>query len=496
MIGGYRIIQRLGAGGMGEVFLARAESAGGMARPCVIKTIHVRHDGDASARKRFLDEARVAIQLSHKNICGVTHVGEHDGGLFMAMDFVAGRDLRDLLRALFAKNRRMTPPLALYVLREMLDGLDYAHRAVDMATGQPLHLVHRDISPSNVMISIEGEVKLIDFGQALSTLKEERTAAGVVFGKAQYLSPEQARGEALDQRSDLYSLGVVATELLGGAPYYENVPREELMVHVQRGYRSPVLDTLDVDIRDMLLLALEPKRDMRTATAEQMRTRVERLLVKRQAVVGPSDLRRLLTEIFPGEIQRQRETLAEASGSFPKAPGSAAMVAPPQPDDTAPDDHGFSLTEAIPTSVARVLNKTQPIETSRAKARIAAGIGALFLAAIAVGLFVTRAPKPTPIIVAPPPPAAPAVVAPPPAVDAGAPVEEDELPIEPMSRDAKARARPKLKATADKLKFLKSCKQRCAPQVLDKYSRFATLSVDEARGLTAELDTCVKRCGG
>ena len=152
-IGPYRVIRRLAAGGMGEVFLARSLAAG-VARPCVVKTVHARHDDDDRARKRFLDEARLALQLSHKNICGVTHVGEHDGSLFMAMELVPGRDLRDVLKALHANGRRMTPALSLYLLREILYGLDYAHRACDVATGAPLQLVHRDLSPSNVMISV------------------------------------------------------------------------------------------------------------------------------------------------------------------------------------------------------------------------------------------------------------------------------------------------------------------------------------------------------
>ncbi|OGQ23757.1 MAG: hypothetical protein A2138_26400 [Deltaproteobacteria bacterium RBG_16_71_12] len=515
-IGPYRVIRRLAVGGMGEVFLARSLAAG-VARPCVVKTVHARHDDDDRARKRFLDEARLALQLSHKNICGVTHVGEHDGSLFMAMELVPGRDLRDVLKALHANGRRMTPALSLYLLREILDGLDYAHRACDVATGAPLQLVHRDLSPSNVMISVEGEVKIIDFGQALSTMKVERTAAGIVFGKLQYLSPEQARGEPLDHRSDLYSLAILATELLAGAPYYQGVPRERLTLLVQAGYRSPLLDAVDAPIRDMLQLALDPDRDARTASAEQMRTRVDRLLVQRQAVVGPSDLRRLLVELFPGEIERQRATLAEASGSTLPAPPSSPPVTAPAEDDTAPEDGGFGVTEAIPTSVARALTRQRP---AAAAARSPVAIGAVLgmaVLAVVLGVAVVVGKDPAPVVHAPPgadagvaarpPPVPPAPVVPdaPPAVppappldavDAG-PVDDDGLAglaVEPVERAPPPRhARPR--STAEKLKLLERCKQRCASGVLDKYSRFATLSVDEARVLAAELEACVKRCG-
>lgn len=535
-IGAYRVIRRLAAGGMGEVFLARNEAAGGVARPCVVKTILARHGGDEGARRRFVDEARLAIQLGHKNLCGVTHVGEYEGGLYMAMELVAGRDLRDILRELHARGRRLAPTLVLYILREVLEGLDYAHRAVDVATGKPLGLVHRDVSPSNLMISIEGEVKVIDFGQAVSTLKVERTAVGVVFGKLSYLSPEQARGEVLDARSDLYSLAIVATELLTGAGYYQGVPRDALVARAQAGHRSPLLDALDADLRELLALALEPDRERRTASAEQMRTRVERLLVKRQAVVGPADLRRLLSELFPGEAERQRALLAEASGSLLSGPAPS-----PEPrrthdeSDTAPQD-GFELTEAIPTGVARALRRaggaTEPvIRSTRPKwlAPTLAAISALVLGAAALLLSLDGAglgARPdagtetsATAVDAGELPATHGAGAgdTKDAQDAGAPAElaQDQLggaeglgesngdaieEIEALDAGATAtrtrRRAPKLNSTADKLKFLSGCRQRCAAPVLDKYSRFATLSVDEARSLATELDACVKRCGG
>lgn len=318
---------------MGEVFLARSEAGSGLARPCVVKTILRHQASDPGNKQRFLDEARLAIQLSHKNICGVTHVDEYEDGLFMVMDFVSGRDLRGVVQELVTRQRGMPLTLGLYVLREILDGLDYAHRAVDPATGAPLHIVHRDISPSNLMISFEGEVKIIDFGQALSAVKAERTAAGTVFGKLTYMSPEQSRGLPLDATTDLYSLAIVALELFTGKPYYASVARERLVETVATGYLAPQLQELEPDVREVLLAALSPSPDRRIASAEQMRTRINRLLVKRQAVVGAAELRRYLLELFPGAVERQREMYAEASASFPPSPaggaGSASSLSSP-----------------------------------------------------------------------------------------------------------------------------------------------------------------------
>src|SRR5262249_31648981 len=146
--GGYRVLRRLGAGGMGEVFLARQESAAGLGRAVVIKTVHTQHAGDRESAARFLDEARLAIQLRHRNIWGVNQAGQSDdGSIFLVMDYVAGRDLRDVQRALSTKGLMMAPGAALFILKEILDALDYAHRIVDPQTGEPLGVVHRDVSP-------------------------------------------------------------------------------------------------------------------------------------------------------------------------------------------------------------------------------------------------------------------------------------------------------------------------------------------------------------
>ncbi len=309
-IGGYRILRRLGGGGMGEVFLARQQSAAGLGRAVVIKVVSERNASDREARARFLDEARLALQLRHRNICGVTHVGEADGRTFLVMDYVAGRDVRDVLAALQERGRRISPALAIYILKEILDALDYAHRMVDPRTGASLGIVHRDVSPSNVMISLEGEVQLIDFGMAMSSWKVERTAAGRVRGKVRYMSPEQARGEAVDARSDVFSAAIVGTELFAGLPFREQMSDRALLEVTQGGERSPLLDLIDEDVRALLDRALTADREPRARAGEVVRA-CEELLVARRDVVGPADVRTMMREIFPEELARQRERLAE-----------------------------------------------------------------------------------------------------------------------------------------------------------------------------------------
>ena len=242
---GFRVIRRLGVGGMADVFLGRAESAGNLGRVCVIKSLGSRRGEDRSADRRFLDEARLAIQLNHKNVSGVTHVGTSEAGVFLVMDYVAGRDLRQIMDRLATTGRTIPVDLGLYILKEVLEGLDYAHRARDQRTGEPLRIVHRDVSPTNIMVSVEGEVKLIDFGLAASAVKVERTVVGTVLGKLDYISPEHARGASTGPRADLYSLAVVGCELLTGGRYRADVPPERVFDAVREGLASPLVDRLE-----------------------------------------------------------------------------------------------------------------------------------------------------------------------------------------------------------------------------------------------------------
>ena len=164
---------------------------------------------------RFLDEAKVVLRLSHANLVPTFDAGEHDGQLFIAMELVEGKDLRDIWNACVQTRTRIPLDVALHLGREIARALAYVHSYGD------LHLVHRDVAPPNILISYFGEIKLTDFGLARSVLKQEHTAPGVVFGRASYLAPEQARGEVADARTDIYSLGIVLWELLTGHQYLQ-----------------------------------------------------------------------------------------------------------------------------------------------------------------------------------------------------------------------------------------------------------------------------------
>ncbi|HEU0034912.1 MAG TPA: serine/threonine-protein kinase [Kofleriaceae bacterium] len=208
-LGRYEIEQLLARGGMGEVYLARLRGAHGFERPVVIKTLRTELVADERAALMFVDEARLAAGLHHRNIVQILDFDRFDGGAYLVTEYVEGCDLRGLLQGLRA------PPsydVAVAIACELATGLDAAHEAV-AEDGSPLNLVHRDVSPSNVLLGVAGEVKLADFGVAKARSRSYHTVSGSIKGKAPYMAPEQILGDGIDRRADVFGLGVLLFEL-------------------------------------------------------------------------------------------------------------------------------------------------------------------------------------------------------------------------------------------------------------------------------------------
>ncbi len=214
----YEVIRRLAIGGMGEIFLARqrmGQQGKGISRLAIVKTLRPELADDHESLEQFLDEARVAAQLSHPNVVQIFEVGLVRGVHFIAMEYIGGIDLAALRRACARVGTRITPRVAAALIRDAALGLDYAHHAVD-ETGRSLSIVHRDVSPQNIMVRADGLVKVVDFGVAVASNQHHETQGDKLKGKIRYMSPEQLLGEDLDGRSDLFSLGIVLWELLAG----------------------------------------------------------------------------------------------------------------------------------------------------------------------------------------------------------------------------------------------------------------------------------------
>ncbi len=311
VFGRYLLMQRLSRGGMGEIFLAKHGLAG-FEKLAVIKKVLPNLAEDSQFISRFVDEAQVAIKLAHVNIAQVFEVGRVGDEYFLALEYVDGRDLRRTLSLLGQENRRFPVDMALLIGREMANGLAYAHRRV-ANDGSSLGLVHCDISPPNVMVSFEGETKIIDFGIARSALRGTATDPKMGFGKFGYMAPEQLiRGGVVDHRTDVYAAGVVLFELLTGHRLYE--PKEftdyrALARAVAQGqHRVPSdIDSSLAPCDSIITTALAPRPEERFATAAELRDSIQRLLAAINPTVSTDQLSAVMRGLFAKEMAQQRE---------------------------------------------------------------------------------------------------------------------------------------------------------------------------------------------
>jgi len=306
--GKYHLLGPLAQGGMGALYLAVTGDRG-LERLMVIKTV-LPHLADAEYVARFRDEAKVVVKLSHGNLIPVFDAGVVGGEMFLAMDFVEGRDLRAVWNRCAKKQVAFPIDVAVYIIKELCRGLAYAHSYPE------LQLVHRDISPPNVLVSYTGEVKLTDFGLASSTLKLEKTAPGIIYGKVAYMSPEQARGEKLDGRSDMYAAAIVLWELLTGRQLFppgKDQPQDllaraknpEVMRPSKRAPRVPV------ELDEICLRALAADKKDRYTNCDEMRMALQGWLAQNAPTTDGTRMSSFLQELFSDDIVRERTERAE-----------------------------------------------------------------------------------------------------------------------------------------------------------------------------------------
>jgi TonB family protein len=338
LFGQYELIETISTGGMAEVFKARMRGVEGFQKIVAIKRI-LPHLGDNDEFvTMFIDEAKLAAQLQHPNIIHIYDLGKIERSYYIAMEFIDGRDLRSILRQLAEKGRRLPTGLALYIASRLAAALEYAHRKRDMQ-GRAMALVHRDVSPQNVLISFDGDIKLCDFGIAKAASKASHTRAGALKGKLQYMSPEQAWGKDLDHRSDIFSLGLVLYEMITGRKAFSGDSELSILEQV----RSPKIvppHEIDPDvapeIEAAILKALETDRDTRYQTAGDLAADLEAILQGFRPGVGAGDLGSFLSELADkGRPAVERPAAAPPAAQKPALPpapaGEAAPTPSPQP---------------------------------------------------------------------------------------------------------------------------------------------------------------------
>lgn len=302
LIGRYELIHRLGHGGMASVYLGRAIGTAGFERLVAVKVIHPHLANESEFVEMFLDEARIAAKIHHPNVCETLDLGEDDGLFFMVMEYVEGETLSSLIRQLRKREDRLPIPCALQITADACRGLGAAH-ALEGKDGQPLNLVHRDVSPHNLLVTMDGRVKVVDFGIMKAAGKRSNTLTGQLRGKLTYMSPEQARGEPVDRRSDIYAMGVVLWELLAGARFYRGETESEILAQVSLARRQDIAeycDDLPAAVAAVLDKTLAESRGDRYETADDML----------------KDLRAVLRQLLDADQEDPREALSGVMKGF------------------------------------------------------------------------------------------------------------------------------------------------------------------------------------
>ncbi|MCB9698267.1 MAG: serine/threonine protein kinase [Alphaproteobacteria bacterium] len=320
--GDYHLLEKIATGGMAEVWRARAYGLAGFEKILVIKKVLPSLAKDDEFIHLFIDEAKIAVQLLHVNIVQVFELGEVNGQYYMALEYVHGLDLARLVSR--AKNRGPFPvALALFVTCEVLKALSFAHARTD-DDGQPLHIVHCDISPQNILVSYAGEVKITDFGISRAAF-QAKSLHEVIRGKYAYMSPEQVEGKALDGRSDVFSLAIVLYELLTGRRLFKAKSREETIARVRRaeipsprGYRPELSEELE----GILLKALAARPEDRHATASDLLEDLGVLMVREGHRATNNDLAAYVRDVI--ETDRAK---AEKKSQGSLEPSAVVVIA-------------------------------------------------------------------------------------------------------------------------------------------------------------------------
>ncbi len=313
-LGKYEILALLALGGTAEIYLARIGGAAGFEKYVVVKCLHDHLADDQEFVKMFLDEARLAAHLDHSNIVQTMELGEHENRYYMVMEFLAGLSLAMVVRRADERlsGGRVPVPIVLNMMAQACAGLHYAHeRSIN---GRVLNIVHRDISPQNLVVSFEGVVKVVDFGIAKADLRETKTRTGTIKGKFAYMSPEQCIAANVDRRTDVFALGVIAHELLTGRRLFKrSSPYETYQTVIECQVEAPSRQNIELDpaLDDVIMRAVAKDKEQRYPTAEAFGDALLGYLHHRGKGSGPGDVSRFFDASFNQEIEEHGARMRE-----------------------------------------------------------------------------------------------------------------------------------------------------------------------------------------
>ncbi len=367
-IGKYQILKRLAVGGMGEIFLARERGVAGFDRLVVVKRLLPDMADRADSVALFLDEARIVAHLAHPNIVQVYELGEDQGAYFIAMEYVPGQNLARICeRATRLTENPLTRRIATHVVAELAHGLDFAHRATNL-DGTPLQVVHRDVSPHNLLLSVHGDVKVMDFGIAKATNSTHRTQTGVIRGKYAYMSPEQLAGENVDATTDVYAAGVVLWELTLQRRMFRARDELQLIDLVRAGSftRPSELDpSYPRELEDIAMAALVRDPRKRTASAGELARQLREYLASSGSPISRASLGTLVTSLFPEVDHLAPARVADEpadvrTASMPASPGTATATTTPQAPEVNVIEPAAVSAPTVPSRSAPLLVVVEP----------------------------------------------------------------------------------------------------------------------------------------
>ena len=404
---GLRFLCRLGQGGMAEVHLANTAGPNAAPNLVVVKRMHQQHVDDPATVAMFLDEARLALCLSHPNIVRADRLGMFDGRHGIVMEFLEGQPFHHVLKRAYETEASFSLEIMAQIAIAALDGLHYAHELKDVV-GSPLGIVHRDVSPQNLFVSYAGAVKLLDFGIAKNAMQDGRTRTGLLKGKISYMAPEQARGEELDRRADLWSLGVVLWEAVTGSRLFRGVNEAAtLNLTLSEEVSSPSVRRPDLppELETILMRALKRDPADRYATAAAMRDDLETWLSSRE-LSSSASVSQLMQRLFGKEIREQRQQIQGLLHAQPDvANESGITLVAPLLDGTLTGMRGGTQVSSV-TDLMNELTRQRRVTT-----RLLSGLLLLMGLALVFGMYWTLVLRPAQVVAAAPRPAAAALPA-------------------------------------------------------------------------------------
>ncbi len=506
--GNYVLVQSLAQGGMGEVYLAKYQF-NGEEGTCVVKKLLKELTRDREYVTRFVDEARVVVTLEHENIAEVFDVGRAGREYYLAMEYVSGTDVKSIAERCSARGHPLAIPAALQIVIDTLAACDYAHRRRHPLTKEKMELVHRDISPHNIVVDYNGGVKLIDFGLASSRLKIEKTEPNVVMGKMAYMGPEQARGDTVDGRADLFSVAVVLYELLAGERYYAGLTPNEIWNTVGKGGFVPRrFSDIEPELQEILGKGLQPKSRKRPKDCRTFRKLLVEYLHAHFAESGEEALHREVTSLFGEEIRVEKARLeaVDAIRFSDFGPAEAPEIGRDQAD---PQIHGSEHSILTTREKQLVLEATEIVarraprfhagiiepssRTSVQNPVASRGISPVVWAALAAVVLALLGG----VIMLWPDGDAPAddnAVAAQEDPEDGDDNDADDEDDDPEVKKKKKRRAPATSSIKRRVGKLKRCKSTCAKSLRKKVSRYSKLSRTRKLKFASEVRSCERTC--